>query len=309
MSVKLSVVVAIVSDTTSGHCDTSHLEGTLQSLAAQIDPPSMEIVVPHHSAIAGITELKASYPKVRFIPVDNLKTFTGRGGSREHHDELRVHGLKVACGELIALIEDHGRAAPHWSASLAAAHKKDTAAVGGAIENGVDRPLNWAVYFCDFGKYQNPVPAGETAFASDANVAYKRSALDAIKPVWKEVFHETSVNWALREHGGKLVLSPDMVLYQHRLGLRLGDALRERFTWGRSYAATRGRTAGFVKRMAYAALSPLLPAVLLMRMAANVARKGRCIAPFLKALPLTALLAVSWSCGEFTGYLTGRATG
>ena len=78
------------------------------------------------------------------------------------------------------------------------------------------------MYFCDFGKYQNPVPAGETAFASDANVAYKRSALDAIKPVWKEKFHETSVNWALREHGGKLVLSPDMVLYQHRLGLRLG---------------------------------------------------------------------------------------
>ena len=134
MSVKLSVVVAIVSDTTSGHCDTSHLEGTLQSLAAQIDPPSMEIVVPHHSAIAGITELKAS-TQVRFIPVDSLKTFTGRGGSREHHENSGV-GLKVACGELMALIEDHGRAARHWSASLAAAHKKGIAAVAARSKTG-----------------------------------------------------------------------------------------------------------------------------------------------------------------------------
>ena len=49
---------------------------------------SMEIVVPHHSAVTGITELKARYPHVHFVPVDSLKTFTGRGGSREHHDEL-----------------------------------------------------------------------------------------------------------------------------------------------------------------------------------------------------------------------------
>ncbi len=25
------------------------------------------------------------------------------------------------------------------------------AAIGGAIENGINRPLNWAVYYCDFG--------------------------------------------------------------------------------------------------------------------------------------------------------------
>jgi hypothetical protein len=54
----------------------------------------------------------------------------------------------------------------------------------------------------------------------------------------------------------------------------------------------------------YAALSPVLPAVLLARMAANVARKGRLGGAFMRALPLTAMLTVSWSLGELVGYLS-----
>ena len=73
--------------------------------------------------------------------------------------------------------------------------------MGGAIENSIDRPLNWAVYFCDFLRYQTPLPDGESALASDANVSYKRTALQAIQPVWRDVFHETSVNAALRARG------------------------------------------------------------------------------------------------------------
>jgi hypothetical protein len=57
----------------------------------------------------------------------------------------------------------------------------------------------------------------------------------------------------------------------------------------------------------YAALSPALPAVLLARMAANVARKRRLGGAFVRALPLTAMLTVSWSLGELVGYVTARA--
>jgi hypothetical protein len=284
----LSVVVAIVSDTAGRSGDVSLLEKTLRALARQIDAPPMEIVVPYYPGISGIEKIQARFPDVVLIRVDDLKTFTGRGNSREHHDELRSRGLAAARAPLIALLEDHARPDPHWCARLVEAHQKSFAAVGGAIENGVDRPLNWAVYFCDFGKYQNPVPAGETTMASDANVSYKRAALESIKPVWQEAFHETSVNWALRSRGEKLALSPAVVVYQDRGVLRLAGALRERFTWGRSYAAS------------------VLPGVLLMRMTANVVKKGRSVGPFLRALPYTVLLTVSWSWGEFAGYVTGR---
>jgi hypothetical protein len=215
----------------------------------------------------------------------------------------------VASGEIIGLLEDHARPDVHWCARVVEAHRQDIAAAGGAIENGIDRPLNWAVYFCDFGKYQNPVPAGPSWFASDANVAYKRAALESISGVWKKIFHETMVNTALLEKGEKLVLSPDIIVYQHRSNLNLGEALKERFIWGRSYAGTRCSLIGGAKRVLYALLSPVLPFILMYRMTVNVVKKGRCVGPFLKAVPLTAMLTVSWSLGELAGYLTARSSG
>ena len=180
--------------------------------------------------------------------------------------------------------------------------------MGGAIENGVDRPLNWAVYFCDFLRYQNPVRKGESAYASDANVAYRRAVLETIRPVWQEKFHEPSVNEALRSRGEIVVLAPDMVLYQHRQGLRFSSALKERLVWGRSYAAARCKLAPQHRRF-WAVFSPALPLLLLARMTAMAWKKRRTLTPFLKALPLTSMLLISWALGELAGYVTGRPTG
>lgn len=303
----LSVVVVIVSDTTHARSDVSNLVGCLQALTEQVDPPSMEIIVPYHPRTEGIEDLRLRFPSVAFLCIEDLRTYIEQGGSRQHHDELRARGLVAARGEIIGLLEDHGRPNPHWCARVIEAHRQSYAAVGGAIENGIDRPLNWAVYFCDFYKYQNPVPEGESPFVSDANVAYKRSALESIRPVWQETFQETAVNWALVSHGEELALAPKLIVEQHRSDLRLRSALKERRVWGRSYAASRSQLAGGLKRAIYAAFSPLLPVVLLLRMTVSVTKKGRGLGAFFKALPLTAMLVVSWSLGELLGYLTARS--
>src|SRR5918995_1394349 len=174
----LSVIVVIASDTIAPRADVSHLEACLEALAQQQGPPAMEIIVPHHQDVDGIEELSRRFPAVVFLPVPGASIANRNGGGgREHHDVLRAHGLKIATGEVITLLEDYARPDPDWAANIVAAHRRPWAAVGGAIENGIDRALNWAVYFCDFGKYQNPVPAGDAAFASDANVTYKREDL------------------------------------------------------------------------------------------------------------------------------------
>jgi hypothetical protein len=302
----LSVVVAIVSDTTD-RPNVSHLEPCLEALTHQSKAPSMEIIVPYHPAVEGIARLRTDYPDVHFLEVADLRTYTGRGGSREHHDELRARGLLQARGKIVALIEDHGIPGPEWSARVVASHRRMFAGVGGAIENGIDRPLNWAVYFCDFLRYQNPLREGESNIASDANVSYKRAALKSVQPVWREVFHETAVNGALRSKGEKLALAPEVVLYQHRQGLRLGTSLKERFIWGRSYAGTRARLGTFPKRVFWALFSPALPVLMMMRMSLMALKKGRTVGAFLRAAPFTTALAVSWSCGELVGYITGPA--
>ncbi len=302
----LSVVVGIVSDTTA-HADSRFLEPCLEALQQQTDAPPMEIIVPYHPFVSGIAGLRQRFPDVRFVEVTDLRTYTGRSGSREHHDELRARGLAVARGSLVGLIEDHAIPSPEWSARMVSAHRQGFAAVGGAIENGVDSPLNWAVYFCDFLRYQNPLPEGKSAIASDANVTYKRAALNLVRSVWQETFHERDVNWALQSRGEELALAPRAVLFQNRRGLGFREAMKERYVWGRSYAATRIKSAAIVQRMLWAAFSPLLPILMLLRMALMAWKKRRTVGAFLKALPLTAALVVSWSAGEFLGYLTGKA--
>jgi hypothetical protein len=267
----------------------------------------MEIVVPHLPSVEGIDKVRHKYPQVRFIEVRDLRMYTDQSGSREHHDELRARGIAAAQGEIVALIEDHGTAAEDWGAQLVASHRTAAAAVGGSIENGIDRSLNWAVYFCDFLRYQRPLPEGESLIASDANVSYERSALAAIEPVWKEVFHEHSVNAALRARGERVVLSSTAIVYQNRLGLTLGPALRERFVWGRSYAATRAGLSNGSRRIFWAVFSPVLPLLMLARMTLLAWHKRRTMGAFVRAFPLTAALIVSWSWGELTGYLTGKA--
>jgi hypothetical protein len=305
ISPAFSVVVAMVSDTTDS-ADTSHLGPCLDALLAQTGALTMEIIVPYHAGVQGISEVESRYSRVKFLKVTDLKTFSGRKNSREHHDELRARGLAVAQGTLVALIEDCGIAASDWAARMVEAHQQPMGGAGGAMENGIDQPLNWAVYYCDFLRYQQPLAAGDAWTISDANCCYKRAALEGIGNVWREVFHESSINDALRAKGDKVVLVPAAVVSQHRLGLTLGSALKERYVWGRSYAASRSKLATTGKRLFWGAFSPALPVLMLTRMTMMAWNKRRTWGAFVKALPLTAMLIVSWSWGEFIGYITGR---
>jgi len=298
----LSVVIGIVSDTT-GTVDISHLANCLEAFSDQLENPPVELIAAHLDDVEGIDELKQRFPHVSFVPVTELDSDTISG--REHHDVLRARGLLAARGEFLALVEDHAKPGPNFCAAIVAAHRETDAIIGGAIENGIDQPLNWAVYFCDFGKYQNPVPKGESPFASDANVSYRRTTLYSIRQTWESSFREVVVNEALRAQGRKVTLHPDIIIYQNRSDLRLIAALKERFIWGRSYAATRNISLNPRKRITLALLTPLLPAVLTVRIATTAWKRRRLFWKFARSVHLIIMLQLSWSLGEGLGYLTG----
>lgn len=302
----LSVVVVIVTDTMDRRAGTSNLTACLEALSKQAAAPPLEVIVPHHPETDGIADLRKRFPQVVFVEVADLQKSPRRRGSREHHDVLRARGLAIAHGDVVGLLEDVGKPDEHWCANVVAAHRATYAVIGGAIENGIDRPLNWAVYYCDFGRYQRPLPQGESPFASDANVTYKRPALEAIRATWEESFREVVVHGAMRSRGDRVALQPDIVIYQNRQNLRLGTALLERFVWGRSYAATRTAQLRGRQRAAYAMLSPLLPPILLFRMTRAAWSRRKPFRTFLRALPLTAVLVTVWSIGEGVGYATAR---
>ena len=299
----LSIIVGFSSDTNAAVARADHLAECLEALTKQVDAPPMEIIVPHHEPVEGLAEVKRRFPEVHFLSAPDVVKHVG---GREHHDAPRARAIAVAKGELVGLLEDHEIPDPHWAAGVVAAHRRTDAGIGGAVENGVDRALNWAVYYCDFGRYQNPVPAGEAPFASDANVTYKRAELERVRPVWEEAYREVPVNEALRSLGKTISLDPRIVVYQNRRGLTFGNALRERFSWGRSYAATRSTWLNMPKRIAYAALSPVLPPLLLFRMARRARDRNRHFAEFMRSIPYLVPLLISWSLGEMAGYLAPR---
>jgi len=301
---EISVVVAIIAG------GREAMSACLTALEAGAGSHQLECIVPYDDRLDGVAELTARFPWARFVDARSEVDSSHFGDfSREHHDILRAIGLRQARGRIVALLEDHGTPSRDWVEATLEAHRGPEAAIGGAVENGVDRTLNWAVYYCDFGRYQNPVPKGEAEFLSDSNVSYKCEALLRVKDRWQDAFHETSVNWELRRLGERLRLEPRMVVYQTRRGLRLQPALRERYVWGRSFAGTRATEVGLARRAVFAVFSFLLPALLTWRVVRQAMAKGQSAGRLLRALPLILLLETIWSFGELIGYLTGSAGG
>jgi hypothetical protein len=299
----LSIVIALIAGRQAA------LTTCLEALEASARLYRVECIVPYDARLDGVEELVKKFPWVDFVDaraeVDE-KQFGS--SSREHHDILRALGIRRARGRVIALLEDHGTPSSDWCTAVLQAQQGPDAAIGGAVENGVDRVLNWAVYYCDFGRYQNPVPEGPAEFVSDSNVSYKREALESVKALWFDAFHETSVHWELRRQGEILRLEPRMVVYQTRRTLRLLPVLHERYVWGRSFAGTRASEATRARRIVFASLSFLLPVVLSGRIVLQSLHRRRYLSRLLLSLPLIVSLETIWSLGEFVGYVTGRAS-
>ncbi len=299
----LSVVVALISGR------TDDLAATLQSLRDQDEPPSLEILVPYDDPCRDVARLAERFPEVRFLHAEGLDSAAARAGaSREHHDTLRTIGLRAARGRYVALTEDHAPLDPTWCRELVELldQHPELAALGGAVECGSKRLLNRAVYYCDFGRYQNPLPEGPAEFVSDSSVVYRREALDAIRSVWDGDYREHTVHQALVGRGLQIWLTPRVAAWQTRGALTPGEALRKRYVWGRSFAGIRVAGAPASRRLIYAALTPALPAVLTYRLVRKaLSRPGR-RGEFLAALPYIALLNATWAWGELVGYATGR---
>lgn len=299
----LSVIIIIVDGRRA-------VEGCLKALARQEDPPSMEIIVPCDSSVGEVAALAAEFPEVRFIDIGTVPThhsIANAAGQHELIDQRRAEGLEAARGDVVALLEDRGYPRPDWARRVERLHRLPHAAVGGAVENGVDRPLNWAVYFVDFAPYQLPFEAGPADYVSDVNVSYKAAAVEATRPHWEQGFQETTMHWALSRRGETLWLAPEMVVEQRRRDLGLGTQMGERFHWGRIFARTRVDECGTAMRFVYAALAPLLPAVLFARLLRLQLAKRRTLGTFVKVSPLVLLLLLPKALGEMVGYVTGKA--
>jgi hypothetical protein len=297
----LSILITVVSGKEA-------VRRCLEALHCQTSAIDTEIIVPYDTWSADVGELRRDFPWVHFHFIEHLGVASSSHISSHQHrlyDRRRAVGLALARGRIVAMTEDHAVPAENWCHQILVAHKQPYAVIGGAIDNGVGFPLNWALYYCDFGRYGRPLQSGEAEYASDVNVTYKRCALEAIRNIWDEAYHETTVHWALRSRGEVVFLDSRLVVHQHRPAITLWRAYWERIAWGRVFAETRVATCSMRSRLFYAASTPLLPVLLLIRVLHHMLRQRRTPTQIAKALPLVVCLLIGWVMGELIGYIVG----
>lgn len=299
----LSIVLTVVD---SG----ATLERCLESLADQEGNPSIEVLVPYDHITPEVRQIGQRFPQFTFIDMGTILDGLQPKDPLETHlfyDARRTVALKAAKGRLLGIIEDRGIPARDWCKNMIALHGQYShAAIGGAVENGIDRMKNWAIYFCDFSRYQPPLHQDDPEYVTDTNMAYKREPLMQVRPVWEDSYLEAPVNWAIRRNGHKLLLSDQAMTVQYRTPGSLCAMLGERYHWARMFGQIRGREIGTAERLKLALAMPLLPFVLLFRQFRQQQAKGHHMREFLTTAPLTFLLLLAWSLGEQVGYVQAK---
>lgn len=277
-------------------CGAAQLERCLSGLAAQRGAPVFDIVVAHDPHLSGMDALTARWPGVRLVTNAGQRTPL----------ELASRALAEARGDLILLTEDHCIPDPDWVATMIAAQSPGRAVTGGLVEiRGGSSSVDWAFYFVDFFRYASPVRAGASPTLTVCNVAYSKHQLAAIEDLWKVYFHETAINDALRERFGMLWLEPRSRVTMAR-HVSIGDALYERYAFGRLFGCTRLGFCTPMKRVYYCVFAPILPLLLLLRMARKAFSSRNLAFSFLRAIVPLTLMVLCWSWGEWLGYLTRK---
>ena len=291
------------------------LRRCLRALLSQQHAPAMEILIPYDSTVntvpSIVDEVRRDGHEIRALDLGQLETTRparSHGGQHELIDRRRTAGLTASRAGIVAILEDRGVPRLDWAATAMRLHAElPHEVIGGAIENGRPGTLNWAVYFCDFGRYQRPFRAGPRRYISDTNVVYKRSALERTRGIWKTRYHEPLVHWALERNGASLFLSPDLVVDQIRDDLSLMKLLDERLAWGRLFGAIRAGETSRVKRVVRLVCSPLVPLVLFLRIVRDQLAKRAALGRLVRAAPATIMLLTAWAIGEAAGTLTARS--
>jgi hypothetical protein len=300
-AVALSVIITVVGE-------PPLLRRCLARLTPQVKGRPIEVIVPYDRSAAGAAALQEEFPDVVFADMGEVATKRRPGtkaAAHEIYDRRRAFALNMARGEILALLDDSAAPDPDWCDRVLEAHQLPHGVIGGCVEYEGRGVLDWAVFLQDFGRYQRPLTEGPAASLTDINVSYKRQALFAVRPVWHSRYSELPVHSSLARQGVTLWQRPQIVVRQGRGPLGFWTTLGERYSWGKLFGSVRARELSFFGRLFYIVLSPVLPLLLVTRMAKKSLPTGRC-GRFLLALPYLLCLTTAWCVGEFMGYLTGR---
>jgi glycosyltransferase involved in cell wall biosynthesis len=272
------------------------IDECLLSLEQQARDCGAEVIVVACGAAEYGERITRKFPWVRVI----------RRAQRETVPDLRRRGVEEANGELVAIIEEHCLAASDWLARAIEAYAGgDYGVVGGpVVDYNYKRLRDWVVYFCEYNNYFPPWREGEWHDLGSANIAYSRALLLKYRDLLGAGYWEAALHPRLMADGVKFRPAPAMVVYHHG-PFNYGYYLRQRYWFSRAFAGARSRHVPASRKLAYCLASPLVPFLLLSRMAQRVSRQHCHVDKFAQSLPLLIPALCVYVAGELVGYLAG----
>lgn len=288
-SVRVSVVIASI-------VGAPFIDDCLESIERQVKNLGAEVIVVACGAAWYAERIARKFRWVRVIH---------RAG-RETVPDLRRRGVEEAAGELVAVIEEHCLAAPDWlDRAIEAYSRGEYGVVGGpVVDRGYARLRDWVVYFIEYNSYLPPWRSGEWRDLGSANIAYSKELLLKHREHLTGGYWEAGLHPQLVAEGVKFRPAPDMKVH-HRGPFNYGYYLGQRYWFSRAFAGRRSRDLSGAKKLAYVIASPLVPFLLLARMAKRVRERNCHLDKFVKALPLVIPALFVYVCGETMGYLAG----
>lgn len=284
---RVSVVIASI-------VGAPFIDECLDSLERQAKDVGAEVIVVACGTAEYAARIAGKFSWVRVIP----------RSQRETVPDLRRHGVEEAGGDIVAIIEEHCSAAPDWLRQAVEAHAGgDFGVVGGpVVDFAYPRLRDWVVYFCEYNNYLPPWQEGDEHDLGSANIAYSQAVLLKYKDLLGAGYWEAVLHPRLKADGVKFRAVPAMVVH-HRGPFNYGYYLQQRYWFSRAFAGARKLPAS--RKAVYVLTSPLVPFLLLVRMALRVSKKHCHVDKFAQSLPLLIPALIVYVAGEFIGYVAG----
>jgi len=226
---------------------------------------------------------------------------------RRSHGHACAEGVQAARARVVVFAEDHCFPEPDWGEALLAAYDSPgIAAVGPVFRNANPGTLvSWCDFVIGYGPWMNPGAAGDRPFLAGHNSSYRREVLLALGDGLAEGLEsETVLHLALRSEGKRLVVEPRARAAHTNFG-RAAVWLPVQYHCGRIFGSERARRWGWGRRLFYAAASPLIPCVRLVRAARQLRGSPERRPSLLRLLPLLALGLAVDGVGQMIGYVAG----
>jgi glycosyltransferase involved in cell wall biosynthesis len=288
----------LVSVVLAAHAPPASIEQALASLAEQRRSADIEVLLCDGSDDGRMAALCDRFQRLQHlhVPGGNLPALKGAG-------------VRVARGELVAMLDPSDAAEPDWVDQILAAFEDATvSAVGGAVVlDGPRNAGNVAAYLFEYGAFNPPFARGDTpGDLPGNNVAYRRNLLTDVCAdiLASEGFNKPFFHERIRATGGRFLLQPSMRV-RHLTQYAFVAFATRRFHYGRCFGAVRVKRASPRKRLFLRASAPLVPLLLVARHLRSAARhpENRRLLPG-AALALCGVSAF-WGIGEWLGCWLG----